>query len=123
MTSVSFSHDALIPSAYLVEIATSGALDEISNAPGSVRQYIRSQGLIQDGVTHKGLFFAIYQTGRHGPQNGFRLCIVHEGFEVGEEDKNTRGRGDAVRKAEEPIMQGAIEFVRLGPDRGIDNSV
>lgn len=114
MTSVSFSYDDPIASTYLVELATSGALDEISNAPDSIRSYIRNQGLVQNGVTRKSLFFVIYQTGRYGPQNGFRLCLVHEGFGVGQEDKTFVELEYSLDEAEEPIAQGAMEFVRLG---------
>ncbi|KFY38140.1 hypothetical protein V494_04502 [Pseudogymnoascus sp. VKM F-4513 (FW-928)] len=100
-------------SAHLIELATSGALDEISNNPGSVRHYIRSHGVVRDGVTNKALFFVIYQTGRYGPQNGFRLCLVHEGFEIRDENE-ARDQRDVVDDAEMPVGQGVMEIIRLG---------
>jgi hypothetical protein len=100
-------------SAYLVELANSGALDEISNNPGSVRHYISNHGIVQSGVTRKALFFVIYQTGRYGPQNGFRLCLVHEGFEIGKKKESEEQR-DSVDDAEVQVGQGAMEIIRLG---------
>ncbi|KFY63089.1 hypothetical protein V496_04188 [Pseudogymnoascus sp. VKM F-4515 (FW-2607)] len=104
---------ATASSAYLTELALSGALDEISNGPGSVRHHIRNHGVVRSGVTRKAMLFVIYQTGRYGPQNGFRLCLVHEGFEVRDEDESG-GQRDAVDDAEMPVAQGATEIIRLG---------
>jgi hypothetical protein len=109
MASVSFSDDTPLASSHLVELATAGALDEISNSPGSVRDYIRNRGIVRDGKTNRALLFVIYQTGRYGPQNGFRLCLVHEGFAV---DEDVAGE-----KAEAPVAQGVTEFIRLGTPR------
>jgi hypothetical protein len=109
MASVSFSDDTPLASSRLVELATAGALDEISNSPGSVRDYIRNRGIVRDGKTNRALLFVIYQTGRYGPQNGFRLCLVHEGFAVGEDV--------AGEKAEAPVAQGVTEFIGLGTPR------
>ncbi|OBT65385.1 hypothetical protein VE03_06079 [Pseudogymnoascus sp. 23342-1-I1] len=104
---------AATSSAYLTELALSGSLDEISNSPGSVCHHIRNHGVVLGGVTRKAVFFVIYQTGRYGPQNGFRLCLVHEGFEIGDGDKSGEQR-DAVDDAEMPVAQGAMEIIRLG---------
>ena len=91
--------------AYLIELALSGALDEISNAPGSLRHHISSHGIVRSGVVCRPMFFVIYQTGRHGPQNGFRLCLVHQGFEIDKEKESGEPR-DAVDDAEMPVAQG-----------------
>lgn len=100
-------------SAYLTELALSGALDEISNGPGSVRHHIRNHGVVRSRITRKAMLFVIYQTGRYGPQNGFRLCLVHEGFDVRVGDE-FGGQRDAVDDAEMPVAQGATEIIRLG---------
>lgn len=87
---------------YLTELALSGAFDEISNSPDPVRHHISSHGFVRSGVIRKAMFFVIYQTGRYGPQNGFRLCLVHEGFEV--RDENESGdQKDAVDDAGMPV--------------------
>lgn len=115
----SFIPGSSLPSRLLASIATSGCLDEISNAPGSVLHYINNTGLVQDGKTRTALFFAIYQTERYGPQNGFRLCLVNEGF-------NVQGNVEAVHAmAAAPIEQGAAEYVVLGEARLpiLDNAV
>ncbi|OBT77699.1 hypothetical protein VF21_03744 [Pseudogymnoascus sp. 05NY08] len=101
------------PATYLTELALSSALDEISNSPGSVRHHISSHGLVRSGVIRKAMFFVIYQTGRYGPQNGFRLCLVHEGFEIRDENKSGEQK-DAIDDAEMPVVQGATEIIRLG---------
>ncbi|KAH8597765.1 hypothetical protein B0O99DRAFT_616735 [Bisporella sp. PMI_857] len=107
MTSVSFSDTLPLPSRYLIELANSGALNEISNSPGAVRQHIQRDGLVKDGITRKAIFFAIYQTGRYGPQNGFRICLIHQGFKINVED-------EAIAIAEAQITQGLSEFITLG---------
>ena len=112
MSPISFSEDSPLSSAHLVEVATSGALDEISNAPSAIYNYIRSRGLVREGITNRSLLFVIYQTGRHGPQNGFRLCLVHEGFPVDGEIA-----GETLGEAESVVEQGVREFIRLGLPR------
>ena len=92
----------------LEELANSGALDQISNFPGSVRRYIKGTAAGAprgDKLTWKSIFFVIYQTGRYGPQNGFRLCPVHEDFDT-ESD---------MGEAENEIEQDVREFIVLGP--------
>ena len=92
--------------ATLLTIARSGALDEISNG-GGVEHYIRNFGMVRDGKTNKALLFFIYQTGRYGPQNGFRLCLVQEGFEVDASDAATQFQqveADVGLAAEEVVI-------------------
>ncbi|KFY21579.1 hypothetical protein V493_07289 [Pseudogymnoascus sp. VKM F-4281 (FW-2241)] len=100
-------------SAHLIELALSGALNEISNNPGSVHHHISKHGIVRSGVICKAMFFVIYQTGRYGPQNGFRLCLVHEGFQIRDENESGEQK-DAVDDAEVPVVQGAAEIIRLG---------
>ena len=98
-------------SASLKLLANSGALDEISNGddgsgierrismPGS------QGGLVRDGITRKSVLFVIYQTGRHGPQNGFRVALVLEGARVKEATQRLSGL----------VEQDAEEYVVIGP--------
>ena len=94
-----------------LSLARSGALDEISNAADAVKEFIGGRGLVQEGstMTNRAIVFVIYQTGSLGPQNGFRFCLVHEGFdlELGAED---------ILRANQAIGYGAMEFIELGQD-------
>ena len=90
----------------LIALATSGALDEIANSPGSIKHHIIRTGLLDDnGKVWRPHFFVIYQTGRFGPQNGFKLCLVHNEFEPEKYD---------FRSLELEIEQGTTEFIELG---------
>lgn len=71
-------------SALVKELACAGILDEISNNEegGAIGRYVRYAGKVPQGdeqTTTKAFLFLVYQTGRHGPQNGFRLALVKEG--------------------------------------------
>ncbi|MCJ1329644.1 hypothetical protein MMC10_006324 [Thelotrema lepadinum] len=119
---ISFTDGAPVPAPFFLQLATAGALDEISNVYNGVRHYIRSRGLVKHGRTQRALFFAIYQTERYGPQNGFRLCLVNEGFEIGDAPVQigeiSPGQiEDDVTAAEKPIAQGTMEFIVLGEAR------
>ena len=121
-TLLSPDNDGHIPVDLLLQLATSGALDEISNMHNAVRRHIQSRGLVKNGRTRRALFFAIYQTGRYGPQNGFRLCLVNEGFEIVDAhvaigEWSPEKIEDDVTAAEEPIAQGTMEFMVLGEAR------
>ena len=93
-------------------LANSGALDEISNlddGDGIERRIMTpgSQGgLVKDGVLRKSVLFVVYQTGRHGPQNGFRVALVLEGARVQK----------AVERLRVEVEQDAEEFVTVGPE-------
>ncbi|KAI1394462.1 uncharacterized protein F4822DRAFT_48281 [Hypoxylon trugodes] len=91
-------------------------LDEISNAPGSVRHHI-CRPSHRDKATNtlsETLLFYIYQTTRHGPQNGFRLCMIHRGYCVGPSDQPNSNEEDDVDLLEKPIPQGHVELCILG---------
>ena len=91
-------------SALLKELACAGVLDEISNIEDgeAIGRYVRNAGAIGGGKrTQKPVFFVVYQTGRHGPQNGFRFALVKEG--VTEES--------AVQQLKADVPQDAAEFV------------
>ena len=97
---------ASFPVSILDELATS--IDQLSNYPGAVRHHIQSaaaHGARENAMTWKSILFVIYQTGRYGPQNSFRLCLVHEGFDT-ESD---------MSEAEKKIEQDTQEFIVLGP--------
>ncbi|KAK3374748.1 hypothetical protein B0H63DRAFT_480832 [Podospora didyma] len=107
-----------LPPAALRHIALAGPLDEICNAPGSVRHHLFWHGW-RDKETNKlgkSMLFFIYQTGRHGPQNGFRLCVVHQGYHVTSptKDESDAGKEDDIDRVERPIAQGLMEVVVLG---------
>ena len=92
-------------------LANSGALDEISNGydgDGIERRILTAGsqgGLVKDGVTRKAVLFIVYQTGRHGPQNGFRVALVLEGVKV----------AVAKERLSRPVGEGAQEFVVVKP--------
>ena len=77
------SHTAMT---ILSSIIASSSLDEISNIDSGepVRDYIRSQGRVDDGVMRRGIMFWFYPTGFHGP------------WEVLEEDCERGKKGDIV---------------------------
>ncbi len=86
-------------------MARSGALDEISNGDNGmgIDRYVRGWGLLgEEGRTRKALCFFVYQTGRHGPQNGFRMCLVNEG--VRPEDAREKLMGDIAQDAAEYVV-------------------
>ena len=60
------------------------------------------------------MLFFIYQTARHGPQNGFRLCLVHEGFHIASATKSEGDGEDDIDRVEQEIPQGHMEVVILG---------
>ena len=119
-----------LPASVIDEIATDGAFDEIPNHPDNVRSYIYNSRY-RDKETNKlwrGLLFVVYQRGRYGPQNGFRLVFVHDGYFIAGKSREHRGGddgeegGDGDREKEEDeialverdIPQGHVEVVILG---------
>lgn len=60
---------------------------------------------MRDGKTSKALLFVVYQTDRHGPQNGFRLALVMEGVSP----EHARKELKAV------VAQDAVEYVVVKP--------
>ncbi|KAI8965208.1 hypothetical protein F5Y11DRAFT_362251 [Daldinia sp. FL1419] len=102
-------------SSMIQEIANSSPLDEICNAPGSVRWHICRQNNRDpaSNTVRMPMLFFIYQTTRHGPQNGFRLCLVHEGYYLGSEDQSDMDQDD-VDILEKPIPYGHKELAILG---------
>jgi len=112
----------------LEELSNDSPLDEISNHAGYVRRHIFYQGLPDKNTrqVQRTMLFFVYQTGRYGPQNGFRLVFVHRGFVMPAksrmQDKNANekkdgigGEGeDEIDMVEKPIPQGHMEVVILG---------
>ncbi|KAM0714140.1 hypothetical protein Q7P37_007620 [Cladosporium fusiforme] len=100
----------------LVQIANSGVLDEISNHPGAVRHYIYHHGRLPrkaSNPSRRPLLFAIYQTGRYGPQNGFRLCVVQRDFCITSPTKSESDIEDDIDRLELGIPQGHVEVAIL----------
>ena len=60
------------------------------------------------------MLFFIYQTARHGPQNGFRLCFVKEGFRIASAVKAEGDGEDDIDWLEREIPRGHMEVVILG---------
>lgn len=100
----------------LQQIANAGAFDEISNYPGAVRHHIYWYGKRNktDNTLFNAMLFFIYQTTRHGPQNGFRLCVVNSGFHIASATKSEGDGEDDIDRLEKEIPQGHIEVVFLG---------
>ena len=96
-------------SAALRILANSGALHEISNSEDGdgIERQIRASGSqgghVKDGVTRKAVLFVVYQTGRHGPQNGFRLALVLEGARGEDAREHLKGAGDQAPAADRVV--------------------
>jgi hypothetical protein len=60
------------------------------------------------------MLFCVYQTTRHGLQNGFRLCLVHRGFYIASEAKVVGEPEDDIDRLEAFIPEGHMEVVVLG---------
>ena len=114
------SGDAPLPPAILRQIATAGSLDEISNIRDAVRSHIFWHGK-RDEVTGKlrtSMIFCVYQTAKYGPQNGFRLVLVHRGFYIESQAKIEGGPEDDIDRLEAFIPEGHMEVVVLGAADG-----
>ena len=90
-------------------IANSGVLDEISNVPDAISRYLRSQGRVpaqgtQTTLTTLPVLFALYQTGMHGPQNGFRLVLVRESCDPSTVETLLMQHGHIDRQAKEMLV-------------------
>lgn len=118
MSSISIALDSSPSASFLLQLANSAALDEISNVQGCPSHYIRNRGLVHSstGKTQRALLFVVYQTGRHGPQNGFRLCLVNEGFQIGHREalSTQQVNTQALEVLEGEIVQDAMEYIVLG---------
>lgn len=91
-------------SALLKELACAGVLDEISNAEDgeAIGRYVRDTGAVGGGdQTKRSVLFLVYQTGREGPQNGFRLALVKAGATA----------ESAVQQLKADVPQDAAECV------------
>ena len=106
----------------LTHIAYQGGLDEIPNAiqddslcrslassGRSPSQFLRPRGPYDpQDRTRVPFMFVLYQTGMHGPQNGFRLIVAENGIAP-------RSAADAL-DAMGPIRRDTAEMVFLGAD-------
>lgn len=107
-----------LSSAVLQQIANACVLDEISTHPGAVRHHIYHHGKrnAADDTLLMPMLFFIYQTTRHGPQNGFRLCLVYEGYHIASAVKAEGDAEDDIDRLEKEIVQGHMEVVFLGQE-------
>ncbi|VUC29452.1 unnamed protein product [Clonostachys rosea] len=111
--------DSSPPSLQLFDqLATSAALDEITNIPGGIRHYIFHRGVRDKvtGKTAKSLLFAIYQTQRYSPKTGYRVCLIHEGYYIASDTKKEGEPEDEIDYLEKDIPRDSKEFVILGED-------
>ncbi|KAL8689104.1 MAG: hypothetical protein Q9218_005152, partial [Villophora microphyllina] len=93
-------------SAFLKELACVGILDEISNIEDgeAIGRYVRHAGGIGGGgqqQVQKVCLFVVYQSGREGPQNGFRLALVKKGVTV----------EAAVEQLKNDVPQDTTEYI------------
>lgn len=116
MKSHLLSGQSRLPASVVHELANSGTFDEISNSANSVRHHIYhfAKRDKETNKTWKAFMFVIYQTTRHGPQNGYRLCLVHEGFYIPSPERVDGAPEDDIDRAERPIPQGHEEMIILG---------
>ena len=118
MSFLTVSVNSPLPCTVLQQITSAGPLNEISNIAGAVRHHIFSHGHRHKstGRLEASMLFFVYQTTRHGPQNGFRLCLVHRGYHVASASasKVEGDPEDDIDRLERPIPQGHMEVVILG---------
>ncbi|KAK0717722.1 hypothetical protein B0T26DRAFT_802777 [Lasiosphaeria miniovina] len=69
--------------------------------------YWNGNGDKKTNILRQSLLF-ICQTGRHGPQNGFRLCVVHRGYCIESPTKVEGTPEDDVDRLEKPIAQVVV---------------
>ncbi|KAF2826198.1 hypothetical protein CC86DRAFT_382270 [Ophiobolus disseminans] len=94
-------------------------VNEISNHPGAVRRHIFHSAMLdtkkkRPGKTEQDIHFCIFQTGRYGPQNGYRFVVVHKGYDIGGPEKKEGESEDDIDRLEREIPQGHEEMVVLG---------
>ncbi|SPO07012.1 uncharacterized protein DNG_09706 [Cephalotrichum gorgonifer] len=123
MSSHIVTADTPLSTAVLGQISLASALDEISNVPGAVRSHIFWWGMRdkKTGKLRKSMLFFVYQTTRYGPQNGFRLCLVHQGYYIASKVKADGEPEDEIDRLEKDIPQGHMEVVVLGEPTYIDD--
>lgn len=91
--------------AFNKELACSGLLDEISNIDDgeAIGRYVRNKGAVDEGnMTRKPVLFVVYQSGREGPQNGFRLALIKAGVTL--DAVIERLKGEVQQKVAECIV-------------------
>ncbi|RSL56959.1 hypothetical protein CEP54_008534 [Fusarium duplospermum] len=105
-----------LPPSVLQQLALGSPLDEISNHPGGIRHHVFWHGgrNKKTNKLERSMLFFVYQTGRVGPHNGFRLCLVHQGFHIASATKGEGEAEDDIDRLEREIPQGHMEVVVLG---------
>ncbi|KAI5896045.1 uncharacterized protein SCHCODRAFT_02613824 [Schizophyllum commune H4-8] len=111
----------------LKHIAYAGALDELPNAP-SISQQIASQGRSPsvyprhrndsdpEDRTRKPFLYLLYQTGMHGPQNGFRLLVGEAGICPATAEKALLERGEITRETHELVYLESGRDIEVVPN-------
>ncbi|KAL8366107.1 hypothetical protein RB595_004738 [Gaeumannomyces hyphopodioides] len=117
-----FTEGGSVSGEFIRQLVTTHYFDEIPNFPGAVRGFLWNQSPDPNkkkkkftGVAEYSYMFCVYQTGRYGPQNGFRFVIVQRGYPIA---SATKAAGvteeDEIDALEKPIPQGHMEIVVLG---------
>ncbi|KAL1727513.1 hypothetical protein EV714DRAFT_217108 [Schizophyllum commune] len=111
----------------LKHIAHAGALDELSNAP-SIRQQIATQGHSPsvyprhrddsdpEDRTRKPFLYLLYQSGMHGPQNGFRLLVGEAGICPADAENALLARGEITPETHELVYLKANGDIDVVPN-------
>ncbi|KAI1740207.1 hypothetical protein F4680DRAFT_420033, partial [Xylaria scruposa] len=60
------------------------------------------------------MLFFVYHTTRHGPQNGFPLCLVQRGLHIASESKSDGDSEDDIDSWKKEIPRGHTQMVILG---------
>lgn len=116
-----FTEGGSVSGEFIRQLVTTHCFDEIPNSPGTVRNFLWNQSPDPSkkkkkftGVAEHSYMFCVYQTGRYGPQNGFRFVIVQRGYPIASATKAAGTGEDEIDALEKPIPQGHMEIVVLG---------
>lgn len=118
-----FTEGGSVSGEFIRQLVTTHYFDEIPNYPGAVRRFLWNKSPNPNnkkktftGVAECSHMFSIYQSGRYGPQNGFRFVIVQKGYPITSATKPEGGatEDDEIDALEKPIPQGHMEIVVLG---------
>ncbi|KAL1752819.1 hypothetical protein FB107DRAFT_219108 [Schizophyllum commune] len=111
----------------LKHIAYAGALDELPNAP-PIRKHIASQGRSPsvyprhrddsdpEDRTRKLFIYLLYQSGMHGPQNGFRLLVGEAEICPADAENTLLARGEITLGTHELVYLKANGDIDVVPD-------
>ncbi|KAL8334562.1 hypothetical protein RB598_009032 [Gaeumannomyces tritici] len=121
-----FTEGGSVSGELIRQLVNTHYFNEIST--GSVRHFLYHQSPDPNkkkkkytGVAEHAHMFAVYESGRYGPQNGFRFVIVQRGYPIASATKAEGAEEDEIDALEKPIPQGHMEIVVLGKSVHIDD--